>query len=104
VGDPFEICRLSVEHAKAHIDEIDELSRRFVESQPYTLIVEDDPVYPTHSLRFLRLAKPLPYRISGLAGDALVNLRSALDHAGYFVAVAAGNKGDLPPVAVPVLG
>lgn len=92
-NNPLEICRLSVEHAKSHIDEIDVLTARFVESQPYTLVVEDDPLYPTHELRFLRPTKSLPYRISGLAGDALVNLRNSLDHAGYFVAVAAGKGG-----------
>jgi hypothetical protein len=69
------------------------LTRAFVESQPYTLVIEDDPLYPTHNLRFLRLTKPLPYRISGLAGDALVNLRNSLDHAGYFIARAAGKDG-----------
>jgi hypothetical protein len=93
VADPFEICRLSVEHAKAHIEEIDVLSRGFIESDPYAFVVEDDPLYPTHNLHFLRLTKPLPFRVSGLAGDALVNLRNALDHAGYFIAIASGKSG-----------
>lgn len=93
MSNPFEICRLSVEHAKSHIDEIEVLTRAFVESNPYALVIEDDPLYPTHYLRFLRLTKPLPYRISGLAGDALVNLRNSLDHASYFVARAAGKDG-----------
>ncbi len=92
-NDPLEICRLSVEHAKSHIDEIDVLTSRFIESQPYALVVEDDPLYPTHELRFLRPTARLPDRINGLAGDALVNIRNSLDHAGYLVATAAGRSG-----------
>ncbi len=83
--DPLASPRLSIEHAKSHVDEIEILAKAFFESKPYAVFTEPDPLYATHNLQYARLVKALPLRIPGLALDAVKNIRSALDQLGYAV-------------------
>ena len=41
----------------------------------------------------MKLAKPVPENLQGIASDAVCNLRSALDQCSYAVCKAAGGKG-----------
>lgn len=90
----FDSARFSANHAKSHINEFNLLARSFFQSKPHTVVSKPDPLYPTtHELYYLKLVKRLPARLNGLAGDAVINLRSALDNLGYSVAVASGKSG-----------
>jgi hypothetical protein len=93
--DPLASARGTVNHAKEHIDEIAALEQSFFDADPYEIVTEPDPnpAYPGYHIQYLRLAKPLPHRINGLASDAVKNLRAALDHLGFAVACASGKSG-----------
>jgi hypothetical protein len=93
MSSPLNSVRLTVRHAKDHIAELDLLTEAFFDTDPYEMVIEPDPLYPGRKIQYARIAKPLPYRIPGLASDAAVNLRSALDHIGFICARHAGGNG-----------
>jgi hypothetical protein len=51
----------------------------FVDEQPYGISIEADPDPTCYLFRF-EIFRPIPARISAIAGDILHNLRSSLDH------------------------
>ena len=51
----------------------------FVEKQPYGILIEADPDPTCYLFRF-QIFRPIPARISAIAGDIVHNLRSSLDH------------------------
>jgi hypothetical protein len=85
--------RITLSDAKDYIEEFKAAEAAFFETEPYQLMIEPDPLYPGRRLQYLRLAKPLPRRISVRAGDAAKTLRVALDHLGASVAWAIGKSG-----------
>lgn len=66
--------------------------RAFFDAGPYRQVIEFDPSGPT-DIHKLKLTSQLPDVLSGIAFDAVSNLRAALDQAGYAIAVAAGGSG-----------
>jgi hypothetical protein len=92
VADPFRSSRLKIDRAKHHIDEIDARLIRFETEDPYVVVIEEDaePGYEVHKLR-LRERSPCD-AISVMVGDAINNLRAALDHAVCACAIATGNS------------
>jgi len=66
--------------------------KAFFDSGPYRHVIEFDPSGPT-DIHKLKLTAQLPDAMSGIAFDAVSNLRAALDQAGYAVAVATGGAG-----------
>ena len=91
MSDLFASSRAVLDHAKGHIDRVDELMQSFIKSAPYELVVEPDPLYPGRGLQFLQLCKPIPLSIACFASDAVKNLRASLDHVGFAVATAVGS-------------
>jgi hypothetical protein len=90
MSDPFRSARLKIDRAKHHIHELAALVIRFKAEHPHEVAVETDsePGYKIHKFRF---AKPVPYgSFSVVIGDAITNLRAALDHAIYACAIANG--------------
>lgn len=61
----------------------------FLETPPLECFTEPDPENPDHTIQKIRLARAIPERFSLIAGDAVDNIRAALDHAVYAVAVAS---------------
>ena len=51
----------------------------FIEEQPYGILIEADPDPTCYLFRF-EVFRPIPVRISAIAGDIVHNLRSSLDH------------------------
>ncbi len=92
MSDPFESSRYSIEHAKRHISQLEREIGAFVKSRPYTQVVETNAKGTEDSYK-IKLTKPLPAALPGIAFDSANNLRSALDQAGYAVATAAGKRG-----------
>lgn len=79
--------------AKDHIKRLEAELAKFFSSRPYTVATKLDP--STHRLTyFLSGVRPLPISVSTILGDALQNLRSALDHLAYqlFLAGTGGTQ------------
>jgi hypothetical protein len=91
-------ARLKVVRAQKHLDSLKDEIRRYEQSKPYRLTVENDIhvpgfVVPTWSIT----AGPDPY-LSTIIGDVLCNLRSALDYVAWELAAKyVGRPLDGPP-------
>lgn len=81
---PFADSRLKIKRAKKHIADFRRLESRFRKRHPYSLITEENPDPAKTPDQFyvwrLRVNEVAPLEtMSLIAGDALHNLRSALD-------------------------
>jgi hypothetical protein len=85
----FRSPRYLVEHAKRRIAEFKAELRVFGDSKPYARAVEPNED-GTQDLYKVKLVKPIPAGLPGIALDAANASRSALDHAGYACAIATG--------------
>jgi len=92
MNDPLESSRYSVEHAKRRINELEAEVTAFNQTNPYIQVVERDN-NTFEDVFKIRLTQPVPIALKGIASDAVNAMRSALDNAGYAVAVAGGSKG-----------
>jgi hypothetical protein len=75
----FESARSKVRRAKKHIGDLIVLFERFVDRQPYTVAIKADGKGGTEVR--IRLTEPMPVELGLTIGDAIHNLRCALDHA-----------------------
>jgi len=91
--DHLENSRYSVGHAKRRIAEFQREFDAFVESESIVIVTESD-LDAAQDVHKLKLVKPMPVPLKGTAFDVVSNLRAALDHAGYAIAIADGKKGD----------
>ena len=91
--DPSTLCgpKLKVERAKEHIAELEALVRSFNESKPHEFFVEKDDKTGEDVIR-VRIHKAVPKRTSIIVGDAVHNLRSALDQLVCDLIVANGKQ------------
>jgi len=92
--------RLKIERAKKHISDLEEVIIPFFDGSPYGVGAELDTQI-SHYLIHLESVKPLPAIIPLLVGDAVHNLRSALDHLAWQLVEAAGgvpNKDTYFPI------
>jgi hypothetical protein len=92
VADPLADSRLGIEHAKRRIHELEGEIVAFVQSNPYTHVIETNSDR-TEDVHKLKLTKPLPVALSNIAFEVLTHLRSSLDRAAYATALAAGTQG-----------
>lgn len=76
------LIRVKVERAKQHIADLDRAVNLFFDSGNYEIGTKDDPNTRERILYLARL-NPIPTTIAVIAGDALYDLRSALDHLAY---------------------
>jgi hypothetical protein len=72
--------------------------RRFLDSNPYGIEIKTD-INTGEVLYYLARDSSVPTDIPLIAGDAMQNLRSALDHVAYHLATI-GPKGSVPPSKV----
>jgi hypothetical protein len=89
---PFHSARYSIAHAKRRIAEFESEEIAFIKSNPYTRAMEQN-TDGTEDFYKIKLTKPMPVGLPGIGFDVVSNLRTALDQAGYDVAVAAGTTG-----------
>jgi hypothetical protein len=83
--------RLKIGRAKCHIADLRLALRHFAGSQPYRVDNRPDPA-TGGPVYFLAGVADVPQAISVIAGDAIHNLRCALDHLAYqLVMVGAGS-------------
>jgi hypothetical protein len=81
--------RLKIERAKKHILDLESVVIPFFDDNPYTCTTELHPDIPWYIVR-LETIKALPETIPVMIGDAVHNLRSALDHLVWQLVEAGG--------------
>jgi hypothetical protein len=85
--------RLKLDRAKSHLDDLVEAIKRFYETNPYDGVVKDNPETQRREFTVTR-ADPLPDDLAVICGDAVHNLRSALDHLIWQLIIANGGEPD----------
>lgn len=103
VAEPFESSRRKLARSKKHITDLDWQVMAFLNGNPYAEVREPDPQRPNHIVFKIKLVRPLPSGLDEIVGDAVNNMRSALDHAGYEIAVASG-RTDPQHAYFPIFG
>ena len=86
----FEDSRRKIARAKDHIADLERHVVAFENCGAYKTVAETDPNFPNKLVHKIKVIKPLPDVLAVVAGEAAHHLRSALDCAGYEVAVASG--------------
>lgn len=76
----FESAKLKVERAKHHISNLQTVFDAFIVKNPYTLTISNDTNSGDTTID-VSLNEPLPPVLALIIGDAVHNLRTALDHA-----------------------
>jgi hypothetical protein len=78
---PFEAAKLKIERANKHIQELELSISSYFAENPCALVVEPFPgMNPLRSHAWIaRIRKPVPLSLSAIIGDAVHNLRTALD-------------------------
>jgi hypothetical protein len=82
--NPDSAWWVKLERAREHIAALELEVNRFLDGGGYR--IESEPGGPHETVYRLRLARPIPSRISAIIGDVLHNLRSALDSVGFELA------------------
>lgn len=77
---PFHGAQLKIERANHHINDLYLQSREFSKTGPYSIVVEDNPKTGDSVLK-ISTGQAAPDRMLLTVGDAVHNLRSALDFA-----------------------
>lgn len=84
----LESSRICVARAIHHVGDLETKISAFMDTDPYQPTVEK--YFETDEyIHKIKLVKPMPPMLSCIAFDAISNLRSALDQAGFFFAKAA---------------
>jgi hypothetical protein len=88
----FDSALLKIERAERHIDDLEQTFKLFVKSQEHKVCVTNDP--KTGDLLFeVVFSRGIPSELALIAGDAIHNLRTALDHATWeLVGVDCGKQ------------
>lgn len=91
VAHPLDSARSKVSRSWQHIEQLKIEARTFIEMQPYTLGSKqsdgDDRIWIVYAI----VRRPVPEHWSLIFGDAVHNLRSALDHIVYQSAEILGS-------------
>jgi hypothetical protein len=87
--------RHKIERANKHIKDLDLVNRSFIDPEPYVVEPHYDPNWGDKGRTIYRvLGLPtIPDDISLITGDAIHNLRSALDHLAYSLAEVSSPQG-----------
>lgn len=91
-----------LERAKEHIFKLKEFWEGFIQDGSYPIIPQDSPD-GTYRLYYLGNIAPIPTDVPLIVGDAVQNLRSALDHLAYrLVCVGTQSSGPFDYVYFPI--
>ncbi len=85
---------LKIKRAKEHIADLDREIRQFLETNPYKVGTKRDPA-SRKLIYYLTSVQPTPESLPLIAGDAVQNLMSALDHLAY--QLVTSDTGGHPP-------
>jgi hypothetical protein len=93
-SDPEAPWWVKLRRARLHIDEVHQRVRTLDASNPWS--VEKEPAKDPDSWAFrFRIQRPIPADLCAAVGDAIANMRSALDYVAYELAVR--HTGTLAP-------
>jgi hypothetical protein len=91
-----------IERAKKHILDLEEAWNAFSQEGAYTILFKDDPQKKERSY-YLAAVKNFPLDFPLIIGDAIHNLRSALDHLAHLLmSVGTASPGPFPHVYFPI--
>ena len=85
----FTSSRLKIERADQHIAELEAILNEFLNENPYSIFIQADRQLGTLHAG-VELGAPLPAHVSTITGDAIHNLRTALDHLACALVEAGG--------------
>jgi len=88
MADLFYSARLTLARAEHHIKDFDTLVRDFVNDKPWLYFVDNKSELGTDIYK-IQFTRQLPEMLPCILFDAVNNLRSVLDQAGYASAIAA---------------
>jgi hypothetical protein len=101
LGKPLDNLLLKVERAKKHILDLEAEYDRFLQTKPYSFSDATNPQTGERTY-YVKHAEPIPMEFSVIIGDALNNLRCALDHLAYhLVCVGVGAIKPFPDAKFP---
>ena len=89
-GHSLASPKSKIERASRHIDDLVTADKTFFDTRPYTSFKETN-AEGTEDTYKLRFDKPAPLELSVIIGDAVHNLRSALDQVACCLAVKNGH-------------
>jgi hypothetical protein len=89
-SDQFAGSRLKIKRSQRHIDEVNSMFAAFLNTDFCKLHIEVDPDTGNNTLKLDSIAK-LPPEIALAVGDAIHNLRTAMDHVAFH---ALGDDAD----------
>ena len=93
--DKASPVRLKIKRAEKHISDLDVCIQSFFDSNPYRIGAKPHPVAAiNHTTLFIAEVQPVPSDIALILGDAIHNLRSALDHLAWQLVKAGGGQPD----------
>ncbi len=90
-GHPLEGVRLKLDRAQYHLEALDSEIASFFDREPYVISYEREPDGSEHVYRVHESEVP-PLALGATIGDCLQNMRSALDHLVWQLAVHSGKK------------
>jgi hypothetical protein len=82
LDDRLALIRVKVKWAKKHLGDLEVARDRFIETKPYVIESEREP-HTGNDRFYVTKLQPPPLDIGLIAGDAIHNLRSALDYLAY---------------------
>ena len=86
----IELIQAKLERAYKHISDIDAAIRLFFESSPYVIVAKQDQQTGDY-VSYVESVRDVPADVPLIAGDAINNIRSALDHLAWQLVLSAGN-------------
>jgi hypothetical protein len=100
-GHPLRGVRLKLDRAEQHLETLNGETDAFFQRDPYFVSYERKPDGSEHVFRVhIREAPPLAFGL--LIGDSLQNMRSALDHLVWQLAILSGSNPPYRQTAFPV--
>ena len=98
---------LKLKRAADHISDVDDSIRSFCDSRPYEIRSREHPIPAIqHITVYVARVTPIPEELALQIGDAIHNVRSALDHLACQLVLANGGKvrtGTSFPIRNPIL-
>jgi len=91
----IELTRVKVARANQHIEALEARIKSFLEGEPYKVATKPHPEFPdTFTHHYVASVEPMTAAIPLFAGEAVQNMRSALDHlAWHLVDIGCAKQG-----------
>ena len=96
----IQLIRAKLERAEKHISDVDAAIRLFFKSSPYLTITKQDQQTSDY-ISYVESVGDVPAKVSLIAGDAIHNIRSALDHLAWQLVLSTGNTPG-PSTSFPI--